>query len=145
MKIPRRITIAAAATVTAILAATGIAMATPASTGLPGPATGNPATGMMDGQVEPGPDGDGPQADWMDQMHADRWKDGDADAMHSQMGAMQADMGAMHGDAEQMQQHHARMTERDPQMQQRHDDMVDRYPEMREHMDAAATLREPGR
>lgn len=144
MTASRKLTITIAGTVTAVLAAGGIAMATPAATELPGPATSTPATGMMDGQAERATDGDGPQAGGMGQMHADRWTDGDADAMHRQMGEMHG-QGEMHGDAEQMQQHHDRMVERNPQMQQRHDDMVDRYPEMREHMGTAATLRGPGR
>ena len=147
MKIPRKLTIAATATIGAVLAATGIAMATPTATGLPGP-----ATGMMVGEVDHLPAGAGPQPgwmaelhagdlDWMAEMHASGWADGDMDAMHGQMGAMHGDMGAMHGDmgamhgdAEQMRQHHDRMVERDPQMRQRHDEMADRYPEMREHM-----------
>ncbi len=149
MTASRKITIAVAGTVTAVLAAGGIAMATPAATDLPSPATSNPATAMMYGQFEPVAGGDGPQADWMNEMHAgdvdwmdqmpdDGWMDGDMGAMHSQMGAM-------HGGAGQMAQHHAQMTERDPQMQQRHDEMADRYPEMREHMGAAAPLRDRGR
>lgn len=138
MTASRKLTITVAGTVTAVLAAGGIAMATPAATELPSPATSTPATGMMVGQFAPVPGGDGPQAGGMDQMPDDGWMDGDMGAMHGQMGAM-------HGDAEQMQQHHDRMVERDPQMQQRHDDMVDRYPEMREHMGTAATLRGPGR
>ena len=149
MTASRKITIAVAGTATAVLAAGGIAMATPAATDLPSPATSNPATAMMDGQFGPVAGGDGPQASWMNQMHAgnadwmdqmpeDGWMDGDMGAMHSQIGAM-------HGDAEQRQQHHARMIERDPQMQQRHDEMADRYPEMGEHMGAAAPLRDRGR
>ena len=149
MTASRKITITAAGTVTAVLAAGGIAMATPAATDLPSPATGNPATAMMDGQFEPVPGGDGPQANWMNQMHAGNtdWMDQmpDDGRMDGDMGAMHSQMGAMQGDAEQRQQHHARMIERDPQMQQRHDEIADRYPEMREHMGAAAPLRDRGR
>ncbi len=132
MRIPNKITISAAVTVTALLTAGGIAMATPASTGLSSPATDSPATGMTPADLDCMHERAG-------QMH------GDMDQMHSDMGAMHGDMDAMHGDAEQMRQHHARMIERDPQMQQRHDEMVDRYPEMRGHMGAFEGLPGPGR
>jgi Spy/CpxP family protein refolding chaperone len=154
MRIPRKLTIAAAATVTAVLAAGGIAMATP---------TPGPATGMMDGQVDQMPATTGPQADGMGQMHAgdldavaelhaEVWADGDMDAMHGQMGATRSEMGAMngqvgamHGDAEQMRAHHDQMVERDPQVQQRHDEMVDRYPEMRGQMGSVGAPAGPRR
>jgi hypothetical protein len=140
MRIPRKITIAASATVAAVLAAGGIAVATPTSPGLPGATT----TGEFDRMPADGPEagwmGDmhGGDVGWMGEMHADGWMDGGRDAMHDQMGAM-------HDDVEQMARHHARMIERDPQMQQRHDEMVDRYPEMQEHMGAVEPLRGQGR
>lgn len=61
VNIPRKITISAASTVAAVLAATGIAMAAPTAPG---------------------------DADWMDEMHANGWADGDMDAMHARMGEM---------------------------------------------------------
>jgi hypothetical protein len=136
MRVPRKLTMAAAATITAVLAAGGIAMATPN----PGP-----ATGMMNGQVGHTPATAGPQGDWRGQMHGgdldsmsgmqtEARGDGGMDAMRGQMGSTHDQMGAMHGDAEQMLTHHDQMVERDPQMQQRPDEMADRYPEMRDHM-----------
>jgi len=149
MTASRKITITAVGTVAAVLAATGIAIATPAFMGQPSPATGNPATGMMVGEIDHMPAGAGSGAgrmdqmhagdvDWMAEMHAKGWGGGGNGAMHSQMGAM-------HGDAGQMARHHAQMIERDPQMQQRHDEMAGLYPEMREHMSPFDGSPGPGR
>jgi hypothetical protein len=132
MRIPRKITISAALTVTALLAAAGMAMATPASTGLPSPATGSFATGVTPTDLDCTHDRAGQMLE-------------DVDAMHGAKAAMHGAKAAMHGDAEQMRQHHARMIERDPQMQQRHDEMVDKYPEMGGHMDAFDGSPAPGR
>lgn len=138
MTVSRKLPITVAGTVTAVLAAGGIAVAASAATELPRPASSAPAHGIMDGQVERPTDGDGPQVGGMGQMPDDGSLDSDMGAMHDRMGEM-------HGDGERMQRHHDRMVERDPQMQERHDRMVDRYPEMRDHMGTAATLRGPER
>lgn len=85
MNTSRKITIGAASTVAAVLAASGIAMAAPtlsapASDALPGDLTDEP-TGWADWMDEMHAD----NADWMGQMHAGDWSGADMDVMHASM------------------------------------------------------------
>ena len=88
MNIPRKITISAASTVAAVLAATGIAMAAPTAPGSPGDLMVGGANDVPAEQADWMDEMHADNADWMDEMHADGWTDGDMGAMHARMGEM---------------------------------------------------------